>query len=188
MDMILYSGKTKSSSQGTTRSLVSLLLLTGTAFFYNAQAQMDKRLALAEKQYAAGNYYTAAGLYGQFLKPMERSKSASAFPLNTNRNATGLSGHFKNSTAILFKQAESYRLAHYWKEAASLYMECFEIDPGNYASALYWYAVCNRSLGNYTIADKSIRQFLEKPVQALQPSAEKELETLAFIRSQLHQA
>src|SRR5215213_593841 len=97
-----------------------LLLLIGCTILMQAQSQADKRLVLADQYFAAGEYFTAAGLYGQFLKPVVKSKTTSDFPLNLKKNTEGRIGTYESKTEILFKQAESYRLANYWTEAADL--------------------------------------------------------------------
>ena len=62
-------------------------VLIGSTLITLANAQTDKRLVMAEKYFAAGEYYTAAGLYGQFLNPAVKSKNPTNFPLNTKRYA-----------------------------------------------------------------------------------------------------
>src|SRR5688572_11744223 len=110
---ILQLGKVKSfASRG-------LLLFIGCAILTQANSQADKRLVLADRYFAAGEYFTAAGLYGQFLHPVAKSKMRSDFPLNSKKNTEGKSGQYINSTEIIFKQAESYRMANYWTEASS---------------------------------------------------------------------
>src|SRR5688572_3456665 len=135
-------------------------VLIGSTLITLANAQTDKRLVMAEKYFAAGEYYTAAGLYGQFLNPAVKSKTPTNFPLNTKRYSEGRTGSYGSKTDILFKQADSYRLANYWTDAAALYKECFEKDAAKYAAAMYWYAVAQRSLGNYTEAEETINRFL----------------------------
>jgi len=88
---------------------------------------------------------------------------------------------------ILFRQAESYRLANYWPQAASAYKKAAEAEPSKYAAGLYWYAVCQRSLGKYADAEESLNRFLSN-VTAGDPfkaAAEKELQTLIYIKTQL---
>jgi outer membrane protein OmpA-like peptidoglycan-associated protein len=153
----------------------------------NAQSQADKRLVLADQYFAAGDYYTAAGLYEQFLNPSEKQKIPAAFPLNSKKSRQGLTGNQVSKTDILYKQAESYRLANYWLEASDRYKKCLEKDPSKYASGLYWYAVCNRSLGSYAIAEENVSLFLKAYAEGnqYQQAATKELKTLGFIKSQL---
>ena len=162
-------------------------LLIGCTLLSDAQSQVDKRLEQADQYFAAGDYFTAAGLYGQFLNPENRSKSSSDFPLNSKRNTQGKMSKGENSTSILFKQAESYRLANYWPEAANLYKSCFEKEPSKYASALYLYAVCQRSIGNYQAAEESLDKFLNEHATGniYQQAALKEKQTLQFIKKQL---
>ena len=110
---------------------------------------------LGDQYFAAGEYYTAAHLYGQFLNPTNKQKETTDFPLNIKGKRTVTSGNRVSRNDILFKQAESYRLANYWQEAANAYKECAEKDPGKYGDALYWYAVCERSLGHLRLLKKA---------------------------------
>jgi outer membrane protein OmpA-like peptidoglycan-associated protein len=88
---------------------------------------------------------------------------------------------------IVYKQAQSYRFANYWEEAATKYKECFEKDFTKYADAFYWYAVCQRSLGKYAASEEYLNRFLKVSLtnNALKHYAEKELQTVQFIRQQL---
>ena len=164
-----------------------LLLLIGSTILLQAKSQVDKNLALADKYFAAGDYFTAAGLYEQFLNPPVKQKPPTGFPLNSRKNGQGLTGGQVSKSDILFKQAESYRLANYWLEASEKYKQCLEKDPAKYASGLYWYAVANRSLGNYTVAEENVNLFLQAYAEGnpYQQAAARELETLRFIKSQL---
>ncbi|HLG38245.1 MAG TPA: OmpA family protein [Chitinophagaceae bacterium] len=170
----------------TSRFLVLLIVCAGVM---QAQAQKTKSpVQLADQYFAAGEYYTAAHLYGQFLNPPKKQqRTVSEFPLNIKERRTAATGKTVSRAAILFKQAESYRLANYWKEAADAYKECIEYDPSAYADALYWYAVCERSLNHYDSAKQSLDQYLSIQGAALEykDAAEKELKTLAYIRQQL---
>jgi len=150
----------------------------------HADGQVDQRLTLADKYFAAGEYYTAANLYEQFLNPSKKQVSKANFPLNPRRFSQG-SGGAVDKTDVLYKQAESYRLANYWPEAADKYKKCFEKDDQKYADALYWYAVCQRSLGKYDVAEESLKRFLNSSATDKRKDAEKELATIQFIRSQL---
>ena len=164
-----------------------LLILIGSTILLQAKSQVDKNLALADKYFAGGDYFTAAGLYEQFLNPPVKQKPPTGFPLNSRKNGQGLTGGPVSKADILFKQAESYRLANYWLEASEKYKQCLEKDPAKYASGLYWYAVANRSLGNYTVAEENINLFLQAYAEGnpYQQAAVKEKETLRFIKSQL---
>ena len=153
-----------------------------------SQGQQAKGpVQLADQYFAAGEYYTAANLYEQFLHPSKKQKTISEFPLNIKAKRTVVSTPDVSRTDILFKQAESYRLANYWQQAAASYKQCIEKDPSEYSSALYWYAVCERSLGHYDSAWESIKQYLSVAGSRSQykEAAEKELQTLQFIHQQL---
>lgn len=151
-------------------------------------SQVDQRLVKADQYFAAGDYYTAAHLYEQFLTPNPNQKTYANFPLNAKRNTQG-GGMGKDVTKndILYRQAESYRLANYWPQAAGSYKKAAEAAPLKYAAGLYWYAVCQRSLGNYADAEESLHQFLKNVTanDPLKPAAEKELQTLTYIKAQL---
>ncbi len=163
-----------------------LLLLLCCASFKDAKAQTDHNYVLAEKHFAAGEYLTAAGLYEQFLHPAVKQKTGSDFPLFANRHKAAGTGKAVDKADVLYKQAESYRLANYWVEAASRYKECFDRDEVKYAGALYWYAASQRSIGNFAEAEKSLQIFLENHAgnAHFKDLATNELATLKFIREQ----
>lgn len=167
-----------------------ILVLLGCSMLLQANSQTDKRLVLADKLFSQGDYYTAANLYQQFLEPPVKKKNSSDFPLNANRNAEGKTGKSGSREDIMYRQAESYRLAHYWKEAAVAYKKTFEADPAKHADALYWYAVCQRSLGNYEDARESIKLFLSNNASAssYEQAAKNEQLTLDFILAQMKRA
>ena len=168
------------------RFLIFVIAITSAVKAQGQQA--NGPVQLADQYFAAGEYYTAANLYEQFLHPSKKQKTVSEFPLNIKAKRTTVSAAPNVSrTDILFKQAESYRLANYWQQAAASYKECIEKDPSEYSNALYWYAVCERSLGHYDSAWESIKQYLNSVGSKSQykEAAEKELQTLQFIHEQL---
>jgi tetratricopeptide (TPR) repeat protein len=183
-----YNMKTKSflaKSNNHPLSSKFLLLLCGCLILIQANSQVDKRLALADQYFSAGDYYTAAGLYGQFLHPIVKPKYRSDFPLNTKRNTDDRIGSYASKSDILFKQAESYRLANYWNEASTLYKQCFEKDSVKYSLALYWLAVCQRSTCDYTAAEESLQHFFSNnsTISEYYNAAVAEKQTLQFIKT-----
>jgi hypothetical protein len=58
----------------------------------HATSQVDQRIAMADKYYDAGDYFTAAGLYEQFLNPPKKEIPKANFPLNTRRYGQGGGG------------------------------------------------------------------------------------------------
>lgn len=177
-----------SAMKTTCRCLVLLAACGSWLSSYSQQAKNP--VQLGDQYFAAGEYYTAANLYGQFLNPPKKQKSLSNFPLNSKGKRAMTATKGNSHTAILFKQAESYRLANYWQEAAIAYKECAAKDPGQYGEGLYWYAVCQRSLGHYAVAEESIKQYLGTPGldNRNKEAAQKELQTLLFIQQQLSRA
>ncbi len=163
----------------------SLLLMIIFITSLQATSQVDQRIAMADKYYDAGDYFTAAGLYEQFLNPPKKEIPKANFPLNTRRYGQG--GGSVDKYDIIYKQAESYRLANYWQEAAEKYKECFEKDSTKYADAFYWYAVCQRSLGKYAATEEYLNRFLKTTAanDERKRDAEKELQTIQFIKKEL---
>jgi len=164
----------------------SLLLMIIFITSLQATSQVDQRIAMADKYYDAGDYFTAAGLYEQFLNPPKKEIPKANFPLNTRRYGQGGGGSV-DKYDIIYKQAESYRLANYWQEAAEKYKECFEKDSTKYADAFYWYAVCQRSLGKYAATEEYLNRFLKTTAanDERKRDAEKELQTIQFIKKEL---
>jgi OOP family OmpA-OmpF porin len=164
----------------------SLFLMIIFIISLQATSQVDQRIAKADKYYDAGDYFTAAGLYEQFLNPPKKEIPKANFPLNTKRYGQGGAGSI-NKYDVIYKQAESYRLANYWQEAAEKYKECFEKDFTKYSDAFYWYAVCQRSLGKYAATEEYLNRFLRTTAANDQrkEQAEKELQTIQFIKKQL---
>ena len=163
------------------------ILFLASACMLSAQKQQVKTsLQLADEYYAKGEYYTAADLYNQYLNPPKNQKQVSDFPLNAKGKRLAGANSISRS-AILFKQAECYRLSHYWQKAAICYKECLDKYPGQYSESLYWLGVCERSNGNYTEAEKNVKQFLifAGINTRYKELAEKELHTLDFIQQQL---
>jgi outer membrane protein OmpA-like peptidoglycan-associated protein len=139
-------------------------------------------LELADQYFETGEYYTAAYLYEQYLKTAEKKINTPAFTTYAKKGTAAAGTPNRSRASILYKQAESYRLAHYWINADSAYKKCTDnID------ALYWSAVCERSLENYDAAEESIRKYLSAAGTngQFKEAAEKELETLQYIRKQL---
>lgn len=177
-----------SSQSFIIKSIVNrfLLLLIGCSLLLTVQGQTDKRLQLADQYFAAGDYYTAAGLYEQFLNPPVKEKQPTGFPLNSKKSRIGQAGKDVSKLDILYKQAESYRLANYWPQASTRYKECFEKDSVKYASALYWYAACQRSMGSYSLAEERVKDYINTYTgNSYQPAAQQELETIQFIKKEV---
>jgi OmpA-OmpF porin, OOP family len=163
-----------------------LSLLVAGACWLPVQGQPVKPgtgpLQLAEQYFAAGEYYTAARLYEQYLKPAAGNKNGPAFTVYAKKGKAAEGSQDRSRAGILYKQAESYRLAHYWLHADSAYKKCSDNKD-----ALYWSAVCERSLGEYDAAEESIRKYLsaDGTNSQFKEAAEKELQTLQFIRQQM---
>ncbi|RYF87425.1 MAG: hypothetical protein EOO00_12480 [Chitinophagaceae bacterium] len=64
---------------GTRTSCLFALLMLVACFSVKAQSKKDKRLQLADQYFAAGDYFTAADLYEQFLHPKQAAKEPTGF-------------------------------------------------------------------------------------------------------------
>jgi outer membrane protein OmpA-like peptidoglycan-associated protein/tetratricopeptide (TPR) repeat protein len=169
---------------------VCLFAICMMAFAANTSAQADKRIVQAEQYFAKGEYYTAAKLYEQYLAPSSQQIVQANFPINSKkrRTVTGSgAGKGVSKNDILFRKAESYRLANYMNEAIGAYKEVAEKEPMKYNNALYWKAVCERALGKYADAEESISKYQSNAMgnDSYKNAAEKELATIKFIRSEL---
>ena len=180
----LVSYSYNNSAKITATRVIFLLIVCAVGL--QSHSQVDKRIAQADKYFTSGEYYTAALLYGQFLNTNHKQQMPASFPLGSKRNRQDYAGGASQDD-ILYKQAESYRMANYWKEAADRYKKYFEKDSADHAEGLYWYAVCQRSLGNYNAAEESIKNFISNYAagNAYKEDAEKEKETILFIKNQL---
>jgi len=155
----------------------------------NATAQKDKRLVQAEAYYEKGEYLTAAGLYDQFLKTDPR-KIQPRFPVGSNRNATGITGAGLNEKDVMFKKAECYRLAHYMNEALQAYGDVYKKDSVKYADAMFWKAVCERSLLKTNEASVSLANYRKNPngTSSVKKLVDKEAATLNYVSQQINRA
>jgi len=177
----------------TTRLFIFFAALLASIVSYSQQTKKNIQkspLQLGDQYFAAGEYYTAANLYGQYLNPSKQTKQPSDFPLNVKARRTATVTHNSSRTDVLYKQAESYRLAAYWQEAANAYKECTEADPNKYLDAFYWLGVSERSLGHYDSAKDNLKQYLSVADETSKyyEAAKKELQTLEFIQQQLARA
>lgn len=141
--------------------ILTIGLIAITAWIPCHSQQVKTPVQLGDQYYAAGEYYTAAHLYGQFLNPSKKQKQPSAFPLNSRWKGAGAGDGNVSRNDVLYKQAESYRLANYWEEAATAYKEYADKNGSQQADALYWHAVCKRSLGEYDSAEVSLQEYLK---------------------------
>ncbi len=171
-----------------TRQKFLIVLITCAGWMQLHGQQAKGPVQLADEYFAAGEYYTAAHLYGQYLKPKKQTKSD--FPLNIKGKRTAGPGRSASNKSILFKQAESFRLANYWQEAAAAYKEYAEKNSDQRDAAIYWQAICERSLGNYATAEDILNEYIKTADKTNQyeQAAEKELQTLKYIRQQLARA
>src|ERR1044072_7666316 len=109
-------------------------------------------LQLADQYFAAGEYYTAAYLYEQYLNPSKYKVKRDVFPVYTNKKGIGMLPKNISRSAILYKQAVAYLMANYFAAADSIFNDCTDN-----INALYWKAVCERSLGHYDEATANLQ-------------------------------
>ena len=107
-----------------------------------AQSQQAKKrckspVQLGDQYFAAGEYYTAAHLYGQYLNPPRIKGSLPIFPLNVKARRTALANNNSSRTDILYKQAESFRALTISRKLQPPVKSARKKDPSKYAEALY---------------------------------------------------
>lgn len=139
-------------------------------------------LQLADQYFAAGEYYTAAYLYEQFLNPSKYQVKQDVFPVYTNKKNAGTLPKNISRSAILYKQAVAYLMANYFAAADSIFNDCTDN-----INVLYWKAVCERSLGQYDEATANLRAYIESANanKKFDEEAKAEWETLQYIGKQL---
>src|ERR1044072_1386382 len=139
-------------------------------------------LQLADQYFTAGEYYTAAYLYEQFLNPSKYQVKRDVFPVYTNKKGIGMLPKNISRSAILYKQAVAYLMANYFAAADSIFNDCTDN-----INALYWKAVCERSLGQYDEATANLRAYMESTntSKKFDEEAKAEWETLQYIGKQL---
>lgn len=139
-------------------------------------------LQLADQYFAAGEYYTAAYLYEQFLNPSKYQVKQDVFPVYTNKKTAGTLPRNISRSAILYKQAVAYLMANYFAAADSIFNDCTDN-----INALYWKAVSERSLGQYDEATANLRAYIESTNtnKKFDEEAKAEWETLQYIGKQL---
>jgi len=186
MKNIFYNKTFKNSLIVRNHFVRFLILVNASLLSSYVSGQSAKQLVQADQYFESGEYVTAAGLYGQYLNPGSKSKKASGFPLNAKKSG-GLTDKYQSETDVLFKQAESYRMANMFPRAAELYLQCFEKDHAKYNSALYWNAICERSMAHYKIAENNLDRFIKEfsSGNSLKESALEEKQRLQFIKVQL---
>jgi OmpA-OmpF porin, OOP family len=170
------------------QSICLLLAISAPGFYMRSFAQKKNVLQLADEYFAAADYYTAATLYGQYLNSPKNYKAPTGFPLNKKGKSIKGTNKFTSRDDIRYKEAESYRLANYWLKAADLYQSCIQEKCIHYLDALYWYGVCQRSIGNYTNAGESFEKLLIEAGagNSYHELAKKELRVLSGIRQELY--
>jgi OOP family OmpA-OmpF porin len=147
-----------------------------------AVVKVGNVLQLADQYFKEGEYYTAAYLYEQFLNPSKYQVKGQAFPVYANKKSASTPPRNISRSAILYKQAVAYLMANSFAAADSIFTDCTDN-----INALYWKAVCERSLGQYDEATANLRAYIEStnPNKQFDEEAKAEWETLQFIGKQL---
>lgn len=165
-------------------SSLAIVLGLSVCSMQSAYSQDKNQLVLADQYFSGGEYLTAASLYGQYLNA--RGGTRGSFPLSSKCNTVGLAIKAASRPEVLLRQAESYRLANYWKEAMAIYESINKSSPNHRTESLYWMAVCQRNLSDFANAEKNIDLLLaDASADEYRQLGEKEKQTLQFIKSQI---
>ena len=164
--------------------LLALCVFIATSSF----AQGDKRiLSEASKYFEYGDYFTAARLYEQYLNPNASLRSKKGLPVYSGLKNRGKSGANLSKPDVVYKLATAYRLSYYFPQAAEQYKKSYTESADKYPDSYYWYAVCMRSINNFSEARTALSVFLTRYAanSPLKAAAEAEQQTLDFIAQQM---
>jgi OmpA-OmpF porin, OOP family len=156
------------------------LLATATTF---AQGDIGY-FRQGEKLFLQKNYYEAKQYYEKFLSSKNARVSAQPFAIEKKVHGTKGSDPRQEATYHL---AECLRQTHDYVRAEKYYQKSLSFPVAAYPEDRYWYGVCLRTNGKYEEAIAAFTEF-EKEYHDLGPvlaDADRELESLRFIRAQL---
>lgn len=166
--------------------LLSIFTLTiGYAYAQNSSTHFKQ----AEAAFAKGDYYAAAQLYSFYLKG-DSSKTAGYHPYFISKTSKQKLKDNAVSAKAMYQLAESYRLYHDLPSAAPWYKKVNDKHNTQFPLSGYWLGVTLRASEKYDAAENALNLFLKsypnKDVYA--SAAQKELNNLAFIKSELAKA
>ena len=164
-----------------------LLCLSGACCVSEAHAQGSERgyFAQAEKLFTQKKYYEAIQYYEKYLAT-EKNISSRATPFAVQKKISGKSNLNPHNEAV-YHLAESYRLCNNYAKAEKWYKEATAFTAGAYPECMYWYGVTLRANKKYDEAVTAFNTFREsyKTMDRLLTGADRELENLRFIKSEL---
>jgi OmpA-OmpF porin, OOP family len=168
----------------------SLLAAALLGFAGRASAQIGNPAYFykAEKLYHARKYFEAAQVFEKYLHSEQPSRSqGSPFAIEKRvKDMPTLNMH----EAAIFTAAECYRNYNDYTHAVRYYALAVAFKDKAYVLAPFWYGVLLRAQGNYEKAYTVLSHFAESYV-VMGPillRADREVEDLRFIRSQLGRA
>lgn len=167
-------------------SIIYLALFAFCAGTASAQNVSDY-LRAAERFFKAGDYFSASQYYEKYLAGKSDSLKPHFNPyvVTAVKKGGDIFQPVKRKD-IVYRLAESYRMINYFAKAEPYYLEASKLDGGN-PQALYWHAKCERALGQFDHAEAGFRDFqlVYTAQDEYTKDAQKELDNIAFIKSQL---
>jgi outer membrane protein OmpA-like peptidoglycan-associated protein len=139
----------------------------------------------ADKFYAEGDYFSAAGNYEKLLDQKSVS-GGSTEPYTVQGKGAKTSKGAANRHEVVYRIAESYRQLNNYLKAEQWYAEAAGYKSG-YPLATYWYGVALRANGKFAEAETTLRNFLNTYTvnDKYKELAAIELADVKFIQEQL---
>lgn len=163
----------------------AILFLSFYAFVAAAQTDQPGYYIKGEELFKQKKYYEAIQYFEKYLTTEIKTTPRSQ-PFAVKKKVPGKSNLNIHNEAV-YRMAESYRMIHNYQMAEKWYKEAMSFSRDAYPACPYWYGVSLRANQKYEEAFNAITQFRESysKMDELLVGADKELENLKFIRTQL---
>ncbi|MCX6182843.1 MAG: OmpA family protein [Bacteroidetes bacterium] len=129
------------------RILIIALLFSGTTVFGQIDSAIFKLNSTqlkkaARKASTAGDFYSSISFYKYYIA-----------------HKSDVPEFYFKKAKMTFEMANNYRLARDYKNAESAYVKAYELNPKKYVKALYYQALMQKMLGDYTAAKTTFAKF-----------------------------
>jgi OmpA-OmpF porin, OOP family len=153
----------------------------------HAQATNFKRVA--EQFYAKGDYYSAAHYFEKYLSGKTPTHSGynayvvqkQGAALINHNDLGGLDGN------LLYRMGDCYYNLNDFIHAEQWYKLLLQKDSVSFPLARYYYGICLRANGNYSIAQQELGKFMQNNTEGDKYAklAQQEIDNCAYITQQL---
>lgn len=166
------------------KGLIILIAVTSVNTAFGQYAYNFKKSA--DKFYANGDYYSAAGNYEKLLEQKD-GKGLTTEPYTVEKKGAKASKTDVNRQEVVYRIAESYRQLNNYTKAEKWYAEAATYNKAQYPLAGYWYGVSLKANGKFPEAEKALQEFLTsyKSNDEFKEQAQRELASVKFIQQQM---